>query len=104
MLRSVLVAVAVMAVSEATAHAHIVQFSAVINGAQADECSGTGSGSTGTASFSLDTLELEVTYNIEYSALDGTENNARVHFGAPCIKRPNCVCVTGRKPEEWNRI
>ncbi|MCH8148371.1 MAG: CHRD domain-containing protein [Planctomycetes bacterium] len=68
----------------AAVNAEIVNFNAVIDGAQADDCNGTGSGSTGTATFTLDTVTFEVTYSIEYSALDGTENNAHVHSAAAC--------------------
>ena len=85
MKKNLLLAGVILALVNTAATAEIVNFSAVIDGAQADDCDGTGSGSTGTASFTLDTVTFLVTYSIEYSALDGMENNAHVHKAAACV-------------------
>lgn len=84
MKKNLLLTGAILALAGTATNAEIVNFNAVINGAQAADCNGTGSSSSGTATFTLDTATLEVTYSIEYSALDGAESSSHVHSAAPC--------------------
>jgi hypothetical protein len=66
------------------ASADILTFTAQIDGAQANNCAGTGSPATGTGSFTLDTNTLQVSYNITFDvgSLLGTETAAHVHGAA----------------------
>lgn len=99
MKKNLLLAGAILALVNTTANAEIVNFTAIIDGAQADECAGTGSGSTGTGTFTLDTATNEVTFSIQYSALDGAENNAHVHVNAPCINGPMVYGLPAGSPK-----
>ena len=65
------------------AMADILEFNALIDGEQAENCAGSGSPGTGTGSFTLDTDTGFVVYEIEFSGLIGTETNAHVHGAAP---------------------
>ena len=68
-----------------------VEFFAVIDGKQANNCVGTGSPATGSGTFILDTATGTVTYdiNIRTDLLLGRETFAHVHGpGAPCVEGP----------------
>ncbi len=66
--------------------ADILEFNAVIDGAQAVNCAGSGSTGTGTGSLTLDTDTGLVDYNIVFSGLIGAETQSHVHGAAPmCV-------------------
>ena len=64
------------------ARADILNFTATIDGPQANACAGTGSAGTGTGTFTLDTDTGLVNYNITFSGLSGTETVSHVHGAA----------------------
>lgn len=64
------------------ATADIIQFSTAIDGAQADDCNGTGSAGTGSGTLTLDTATGIVSFNITFSGLGSDETNAHVHGAA----------------------
>lgn len=64
------------------ASAEILNFTAMIDGEQANSCNGTGSEGTGTGNFTLDTDTGEVDYNITFEGLGANETAAHVHGAA----------------------
>jgi len=88
MMRKLVVACATLVLLGSSASAELVTFSSTINGAQANDCAGTGSGGSGSAVMTLDTVTLEASYYIEMSGLTGNERFTHVHGPAP-------ECVTG---------
>lgn len=84
MKKNSLLAGAMLVLVTTATNAEIVNFTAVLDGAQAADCNGTGSGASGTATLTLDTATFEVTYSVEYSALEGGKGAGHVHSAAPC--------------------
>ncbi|MEE9293718.1 MAG: nidogen-like domain-containing protein [Phycisphaerae bacterium] len=63
-----------------------LKFEAIIDGAQANKCVGTGSAASGIGQFTLDTNTGVVSYNITYAGLGSPESASHVHSPAPeCI-------------------
>lgn len=77
----VVVAISLLAAASASGE---TQYTATINGAMA----GTASSAVGTASLTLNTAETELSYIIEYGALDGDETVAHFHNAAPGVNGP----------------
>ncbi|MGB0715831.1 MAG: CHRD domain-containing protein [Phycisphaerae bacterium] len=73
----------------------VLQFHAHLTGDQAEDCKGTGSVSTGHATFTLDTDSGDVDYHIQFTPLDSPENASHIHgpagpceFGVPILSLP----------------
>ena len=66
---TVLAGCAGLVVGSSVAVADILNFTATIDGVQADACAGTGSPGTGTGLFTLNTSTGDVTYDITFSGL-----------------------------------
>jgi len=67
--------------------AAIINFSATIDGAQANAGAGTGSPGTGSATMTLDTNTLLFSWNISWGGLTGTETV--MHFHGPALPNQN---------------
>lgn len=61
------------------APAEVIQFTATLDGVQAEECNGTGSAGTGSGTFALDSETGVVSYEITFTGLGSAENAAHVH-------------------------
>ena len=79
---SSLMAILVSLVVVGVCHAEVLNFTAVIDGAQAESCNGDSPG-TGSGTFTLDTDTGQVDYEITFSGMIGTETAAHVHGPAP---------------------
>ncbi len=70
------------------APAEVIQFTATLDGGQANECNdgGTGSAGAGSGAFALDTETGVVSYEITFVGLGSAESAAHVHGPAePCV-------------------
>ena len=68
------------------ARAELIEFTASVDGPQADDCGGTGSTGTGSGTFTLDTATGIVSFEITFSGLGSPESNAHVHGpAAQCV-------------------
>ena len=80
--RTTLAAVCALLAVASMASADVLNFTAQIDGEQANACAGTGSEGTGTGTFTLDTDTGGVTYNITFQGLGANETMSHVHGAA----------------------
>ncbi len=79
--RSIPCAILIGLLLASRAPAEVIQFTATLNGGQANECNdgGTGSDGTGSGALALDTETGVVSYEITFTGLGSPENAAHVH-------------------------